>query len=484
MKDIRISRLVLNLSKDDLSLVENHISKNKQKLFSIILEAILQLKKNDLSREEIYLRIYKKKFSIKNDAQFRNHLSDLTDLIEDILIEIKLLEKYKNNEHFKLQQKLDLYFQLNLQKDYEVTLKKAKEYALQNFEYGFYAKNLSQYILLIRKNIQLLKETSIKLYEAVEEKLQFDLMQFDLENGKTQADKGFAFYCDLQSGSLKKIDDNLIIDFENNIKNASTDIGKFWCMHGICYLIFQIEINTKHYFEAFVKQGRKIYSANSNFKENLIIALQLIATKLSLIGEFENANEYFEEVFMLLNNQDHPQKSVFYLNYTTNLIKLKKYNDALERISFIEKNIKLTGEYFETHLAMRKIMCYTFLEKPSELHKVIMERDYASLSVTHRIYFRLSLCNAYIMEENFELADTEIKNLLRSKLMNEADTDHLPNAELMQYLIAQIYKNNNLKLTQEQIAKFRKLQSQLNTEQHPQLQHYAPYLWLVEKLNL
>lgn len=68
--------------------------------------------------------------------------------------------------------------------------------------------------------------------------------------------------------------------------------------------------------------------------------------------------------------------------------------------------------------------------------------------------------------------------------MNEADTDHLPNAELMQYLIAQVYKNNNLKLTQEQIAKFRKLQSQLNTEKNPQLQHYAPYFWLAEKLNL
>jgi hypothetical protein len=465
-------------------LIESYLSKNKQKLFSTILEAILQLKKKELTRDEIYLRIYKKKFNAKNDIAFRNHLSDLSNLIEDILIENKLPKKYETNTQFQLQQKLDLYFELNLEKDYENILKKAKEYALQNSEFGFYARCLSQYILLIRKNIQLLKDTSIKLYEAIEEKLQFDLIQFDIDNGKTQANKGFAFYCDFQSGSLKNVEQEIVLEFEKNIQNAKTDIGKFWCMHGICYLTFQIEINTNHYFEAFVNQARSIFETNTNFKENLIIALQLTATKLSLIGKFENANEYFEEIFTLINNDNHPQLTVLYLNYTTNLIKLKKYNEALDKISFMEKNIKLNGIYNETHLAMRKIMCYTFLEKPVLLHKVILERDYAALSVTHRIYFRLSLCNAYLMEENYELADLEIKNLLRSKLMNEADTGHLPNAELMQYLIAQIYKNNNLKLTQEQIAKFRKLQSQLNNEKYPQLQHYTPYLWLVEKLKL
>jgi hypothetical protein len=68
--------------------------------------------------------------------------------------------------------------------------------------------------------------------------------------------------------------------------------------------------------------------------------------------------------------------------------------------------------------------------------------------------------------------------------MKEVDADFLPCAELMNYLIVQIRKNNKLAISNEQTEIFNTLQITLKVNQYPYLKNYTPYLWLTEKLGL
>ena len=124
------------------------------------------------------------------------------------------------------------------------------------------------------------------------------------------------------------------------------------------------------------------------------------------------------------------------------------------------------------------------MHKAQPILAVIAKEDYNTLQPFEKIYYRLCQCNAYIMQHEYELAYSEISNLLRSKLMNEIDTDYLPATALISFLLNAIFKNGKLKLTPTQLKQFEQLRLQHETEQFPYLKHYSPYLWLKQQLSV
>jgi tetratricopeptide (TPR) repeat protein len=309
-------------------------------------------------------------------------------------------------------------------------------------------------------------------------------LQQDLDNGKAQYNKGFSVLYYYHCGHVNKLTPTNLQPYETMVENCTTDIGKYWSLYGLCFLVYDHIEGYMHHFESFLNIARKIDSTNPTFNVHLISALQMIATKHVHLGFFEKANQFYEEIFEILKKQEVKNVSPsVYINYIMNLVKLNRYKDAIIQISYVEKNIQL-NQQDKTQLTIRKIMCYTFLEDAENLINAIYSIEYANLVATHRIYFRLSLCNAYLIQQNFLLAETEINNLLRSKLMKEVDADFLPCAELMNYLIVQIRKNNKLAISNEQTEIFNTLQITLKVNQYPYLKNYTPYLWLTEKLGL
>ena len=97
MKDLRVSRLIISLNEVEIDIVLSILKENKQKTYLLLFTAIEQLKTTSLTKEEIYLRVYKKKWSTKLDANFRTDLSRLADFIENCLvIELKTVVELKS----------------------------------------------------------------------------------------------------------------------------------------------------------------------------------------------------------------------------------------------------------------------------------------------------------------------------------------------------------------------------------------------------
>ncbi|HRG60606.1 MAG TPA: DNA recombination protein RmuC [Aliarcobacter cryaerophilus] len=117
MKDLRLTRLILALSKTDIQLLKQHLKINNNKVYLVLFTAFEQLKNTELTRDEIYLRVYKKKWTAKFDPAFRTDLSRLADFIEDILIQQRLIQRIKNDNRFYEEEKLFLYNELMLDKE-------------------------------------------------------------------------------------------------------------------------------------------------------------------------------------------------------------------------------------------------------------------------------------------------------------------------------------------------------------------------------
>ena len=81
------------------------------------------------------------------------------------------------------------------------------------------------------------------------------------------------------------------------------------------------------------------------------------------------------------------------------------------------------------------------------------------------------------------IANSEINNLMRSKLLNEIDADFLPATELINFMITAIFRNGNFKFSVTQSKQFEALKIKIGINQFPYLQHYSPYLWLLQKLQ-
>ena len=123
------------------------------------------------------------------------------------------------------------------------------------------------------------------------------------------------------------------------------------------------------------------------------------------------------------------------------------------------------------------------MEDADAIHELVTSQDYSLMQPHEKIYFRLCQSLAFVMDNEYELANSEIHNLIRSKLMQEIDADFLPATELISFMIAAIFKNGNINFTHQQQLQFESLKSKIGITQFPYLQHYSPYLWLEQKLT-
>ena len=114
MRDLRIARLIQALASEETEFVKNQLKVNSNKSYLPLFLSFEQLKTTELNREEIYLRVYKKKWTSKSDASFRTDLSRLADFIEDMLIQERLRVRIQNDRNWREEERMSLYLDLKL----------------------------------------------------------------------------------------------------------------------------------------------------------------------------------------------------------------------------------------------------------------------------------------------------------------------------------------------------------------------------------
>ena len=482
MKDLRVSRLIISLSVIEVDIITSILKENKHKIFLSIFNAIEQLKVVSLSREEIYLRAYKKKWNTRLDAGFRTDLSRLADFIENCLIEVRLKKRILTDEKLREEERLNLYADLKLSKEFD----QQYEQLLLDYSYDSFFQNqlTEKYGNYIIKTANSLSERN-NLMQKVHANFH---LQSNHQNNIAMA-KSFYFKC-IHNYYYKQINGNYLeeINFEthkNIIENETVVEAKYYYLLGISNLRLDVSFNEDEliYYHLLEETAQQLLQQSASFQPQFARAYHIIATRYSILGNFEKANFYYKELLEKTPSKLLANYSISILNYITNLSKLKQFNEALHYLKLLEQDAKNDAK-LKSDYNIRLLSCYLFMNNAEDILTTIAKEDYSALQPYEKIYYRLCQCNAYLIKKEFEIAYTEINNLIRSKLMQEIDADYLPATELISFMISCIFKNGKAKLAPTQIKQFETLRAQLETTQFPYLKHYSPYLWLKQHLSL
>ena len=128
MRDLRIARLIQALPSAETEFIKNQLKLTSNKSYLPLFLSFEQLKTTELNREEIYLRVYKKKWTPKSDASFRTDLSRLADFIEDMLIQERLRVRIQNDRKWLEEERMNLHLDLKLSKEAEQQYDEIMEY--------------------------------------------------------------------------------------------------------------------------------------------------------------------------------------------------------------------------------------------------------------------------------------------------------------------------------------------------------------------
>lgn len=480
MKELRIFRLIMRLSVEENEYLVSILKDKKHKLFLSLFNAIVQTKSVQYTREELFLRIYKKKWTLKHDAAFRTDLSRLADFIENYLIEERLKKRIKTDLKLVEEERLNLYLDLKLTKELE------QQYAQLLIQYSYDASFQNT---LTEKYGNFVIKTANSLQERN------NLMQNVYKNYASQSHqqnailnaKSFYFNC-LQNYYYKQLNGSYLeeITFEKYaalIENEPIIEAKYYYLLGISNLRLDVSSSDDEliYYHLLEETAIQLLKLSAKFQPQFARAYHIIATRYSIIGNFEKANIYYRELIDKIPPKQLADYAISILNYITNLSKLKQFDEALQYLKLLEKDIKNDAK-LKSDYNIRLLSCHLFMNNANEILMIIAKEDYNTLQPFEKIYYRLCQCNAYIIQNEFELAYNEINNLIRSKLMQEMDADYLPVTELISFLLACIFKNGKSKLTPAQLKQFDTLRKQHETVQFPYLKHYSPYLWLKQQL--
>lgn len=480
MNDLRIARLVQALSATDIGFIKSRLKSHSNKFYVHLLAAFELLKTKNLSREEIYLRVYKKKWSSKLDAAFRTDLSRLADFIEETLIQQRLEKRIATDKKWYEEEKLQLLLDLNLTKEVE------QQYQLvqQHTSFPPYDKNKISYIFaeyIIRINASL--KDKLSLMENIRKDAEYSSLHIaEITQAKTIFLKCMHNYYHKQFDNhyFETIDTNKLL---KKVEAFNSIEAKYIVLSGVTYLKIdsQLDAISIKVYEQSVAFASQLMLQDETFSHHKIRALHLIGTRYSILGSFEIGNSYFEEGIQIIPKEQYRKYKTIVLNYATNCSKLLQFDKALQLIHLLDDDAKKDNK-LKTECSIRSLSCYLFMENAEAIFQEVKSQDYNQIQAHEKIYFRLCQCDALLMSHDFELAQTEITNLLRSKLMQEIDAAYLPATELMNFLITAIYKNGKLKLTASQQKQFESLKSIIKFADYPYLKHYSPYLWLEQKL--
>lgn len=481
MKDLRLTRLILALSVSDIDLLKQQLKQNGNKLYLILFVAFEQLKTKELSREEIYLRVYKKKWSTKLDASFRTDLSRLAYFIEDTLIHQRLFQRIKNDNRFYEEEKLNLYNEFMLDKESE------QQYQRIINDVSFlpeFKNSISiNYADSIIKNSLSLKEKAVRIDEIQNNYNKQTIAISEIQQSNSWLLKCMFnyYYRQINSTFYDEINVDELLSIADKYEDTE---AKFNILNGISYLKIDSksnDINISVYEDA-VKLASILVQKNPNYFHKQLKALHLIGTRYSILGNFEKGNTYFEKAIQILPKNQYKNYKTIILNFATNCSKLKQFDKSIQLIQLLEDEAS-TDAKLKVECCIRSLSYYLFMENAKAIHQLVISQDYSTIQPHEKIYFRLCQCLAFLMENEYDLANSEINNLMRSKLLNEIDADFLPATELINFMITAIFRNGNFKFSVTQSKQFEALKIKIGINQFPYLQHYSPYLWLLQKLQ-
>lgn len=184
-----------------------------------------------------------------------------------------------------------------------------------------------------------------------------------------------------------------------------------------------------------------IAARNPLFATRRIVLQISLARELSGHGHFEKAHELLASVKNDIDTRYIDYKSVFYVNYVTNLVKFKRYTEALQ---ILDNELMNPNELYKNMLLQSRLLCYLNLRDTQSISGYIsFDLDEAPFPQNYMLKL-IKSAYFYLMKEP-ELAAQMMTNLLNTKDANSRMHAYLPIGTLYKKLYTVAVKNKGLK---------------------------------------
>ena len=148
MKDLITVRIIHALNEQQEKLISIALKQEKRQSLLQLFKCLINTKNDvEISKSEIFLKLFKKKWTKENDFLLRNELKLLKDKIEEIYIQEETKELPEN---YINQLKLKLYHQLKITDEYQSIFKKISNYNTEHNEIQNTIENSFAYADFIR----------------------------------------------------------------------------------------------------------------------------------------------------------------------------------------------------------------------------------------------------------------------------------------------------------------------------------------------
>ncbi len=479
MKELLTTRIIFALNTEQNKLISTQLKLEKRQTLFALYKLLMQKKEEAaINKSEIFIKLFKKKWTKEIDYLLRNELKLLKDKIEEIIIEKQFSI---HHEEMKEKIKLDFYHNLKITDEFmqlhkNYTAKKIKQYEYQkaidyNVVFADFARinipnykeraqifdeNLQQFKNLIYQNFVL---QTAKFYKLKAHSL---FLQKQLSNEKT---KIIFKHSEIQVDTIK---------YENNLVN-------YYIAYANAYKNF--DTSTIDDWENIYSILKKIPKNTIEIEKEYCYTIGNLATICSIRSDFKKADSYFDELFNTIDEEVRYENISIILNYITNLNKLKNYEKTKQ---FLQLGEQIFGDKIKTfsQFKTQEIVVACFLKDTKKLGK-LLAIDFETLQPFERIYYRLFYCIYFIIIDNIELAFTEIQNLQRSKLMTEIDTQFGLVADFFFVCIKNMQSNQHKKkLPEKALKEINEANQKVIDANFPMFLNYTPYLWMKEKIGI
>lgn len=469
--------------------IESHYPKELLKYFSASkkqrlgkLYLLINSAKNEEQRSKalLFKKIFGKSYSDKNDYLWRNEIRLLKEELEQFLLQKEHYFLVQNNSTYKnwlLIHAFDkLKFIEGMDEKHETLLKEKDDFAsyafvldacmlqLQNLHYKItdLTKRLNQYPTLLGEA----KNIFIDLVSAYNAKLNNYKAHYNWIAYNHQNEYREELFFDEQHFILTN---NPISNFFNSYSlsfSTSADTDAF-------------EAQLKHLNNA-IEIIEPLYAKNKLLHENRFLVLMSKGRELSANGYFLEAHETLSKIKEDADKLNIHNKTIFYVNYITNLVKCKFYKEALHTL---ENEFSTENTLYKNMLLQNRLLCYLFLRNTEQLEKYI-SYDLDAAPFPQNYMLKVIKSAYFYLIKDYETALNIINSLLNAKYASDTMQYYQPISNTYKKLYTIALKNDALKrYSEKDINQLENSITEFESNSPLEFQKVSVYLWLKEEIQ-
>ncbi len=404
-----------------------------EKLYKLITNA-----KNEeqLERGLIFKKLFGKSYSEKNDYLWRNEIRVLKEELENFLIIMEHQYISKNNEAYNdwlLIQAFDrLKYTEGIDEKYSVLVKNKNDFASYNYVMDaalIHLNNLHHKITDVSKREKIypefINETKNILKDVIAAYVarlniytsQYNWLCHHHQNSEEIALTTVNYSCELPQNNISQFYNNYALSFTTNFTSD-----------------FELQIQC---LDKALENIKTIYKNNKLLQENRILVFIAKGRELSSNGHFLKAHETLKSIKDEINKNDSQHRTVFYINYITNLVKSKLYVDALYTL---DNEFTTDNLLYKNMLLQSRLLCYLYLRDTKSFEKYI-SYDLDDAPFPQNYMLKVIKSAYFYLLKDYDTALTVITSLLQAKYAADRMKYYQPMAMIYKKLYTLSQKN-------------------------------------------